>query len=290
MKFYLCIDDTDTLDSVGTGTLAENIRRIITDKALAKCGFITRHQLFLHEDIAYTSHNSSMCFDGSCDDEGALLAITECAKTYLDDNAAQGSDPGLCVARAKDLDYYKSLITFGWKAKRIVLTKAEAYIVASKLGVHLTEHGGTGIGVIGALAGVGLRMSGNDGEIKGGVKRFFNVDHIDVASLKAHPSVDDVRDIGKHSLEDHHEIYFTKHSKTILDHHRFILLVDEVEKGRYLTCTKEQLRGYRHTCLAFMADVEEELVSEVEQSCHNCRYRRWTNRSFECMKGFMPQS
>lgn len=25
MKFYLCIDDTDNLDSIGTGTIAEQI-------------------------------------------------------------------------------------------------------------------------------------------------------------------------------------------------------------------------------------------------------------------------
>ena len=33
--------------------------------------------------------------------------------------------------------------------------------------MHLSEHGGTGIGVIGALAGAGLRLSGNDGRFKG---------------------------------------------------------------------------------------------------------------------------
>lgn len=26
MKFYLCIDDTDNLDSIGTGTIAEQIQ------------------------------------------------------------------------------------------------------------------------------------------------------------------------------------------------------------------------------------------------------------------------
>ncbi len=58
-------------------------------------------------------------------------------------------------------------ISTGKKTKGTVLAKEEAYETASKLGVHLSEHGGTGSGVIGALAGAGLRLGGNDGRIKG---------------------------------------------------------------------------------------------------------------------------
>jgi len=35
-------------------------------------------------------------------------------------------------------------------------------------------------------------------------------------------------------------------------------------------------------CSGFKTDVEEELVSDELISCYNCRYRRWTNKSFIC--------
>jgi hypothetical protein len=35
-------------------------------------------------------------------------------------------------------------------------------------------------------------------------------------------------------------------------------------------------------CSGFAADVDEELVSDDERSCYNCRYRRWSASSFTC--------
>ncbi len=49
----------------------------------------------------------------------------------------------------------------------ILLTKQEAYMLANTTGVHLSENGGTGDGIVGALAGTGLRLDGNDGRFRG---------------------------------------------------------------------------------------------------------------------------
>ena len=37
-------------------------------------------------------------------------------------------------------------------------------------------------------------------------------------------------------------------------------------------------------CTHFTLDDEDELVSDEERTCLNCRYRRWTQESFLCMK------
>ena len=37
-------------------------------------------------------------------------------------------------------------------------------------------------------------------------------------------------------------------------------------------------------CQNFRIDDEDELVSDQERSCYNCRYRRWTIDSFACLK------
>ena len=41
-------------------------------------------------------------------------------------------------------------------------------------------------------------------------------------------------------------------------------------------------------CALFAPDCEEECTADEERSCYNCRYRRWTSASFECVKGAMP--
>ena len=37
-------------------------------------------------------------------------------------------------------------------------------------------------------------------------------------------------------------------------------------------------------CGAFVNDDEDETVTDDKRSCYDCRYRRWTADSFECMK------
>ncbi len=37
-------------------------------------------------------------------------------------------------------------------------------------------------------------------------------------------------------------------------------------------------------CDAFRQDYEEEVITDDEKSCYNCRYRRWTKDGFQCMK------
>lgn len=37
-------------------------------------------------------------------------------------------------------------------------------------------------------------------------------------------------------------------------------------------------------CTEFAPDVEDEMVCDDKISCYNCRYRRWSEHSFYCMK------
>jgi len=43
-------------------------------------------------------------------------------------------------------------------------------------------------------------------------------------------------------------------------------------------------------CRIFRPDVEEEWVADEVRSCYNCRYRRWTVKSFVCMGEFSAPS
>jgi hypothetical protein len=166
MRILISIDDTDNIESRGTGEIAELLAEGITTNGWGTCGPVTRHQLLIHPDIPYTSHNSSMCFPANIP-AGALGAVTDYCCSALAAESAPDSDPGLCVLVPERLEQPEALMEYGRKAKRRVISKEEAYETAAAHNVHLSEHGGTGRGVIGALAGAGLRLTGSDGRFKG---------------------------------------------------------------------------------------------------------------------------
>lgn len=242
MIFYLCIDDTDNLDSIGTGTIAEQIREKLIAQGYGPCSLVTRHQLYIHEDIPYTSHNSAMCFFGEAPDD-AMPAIIATASQHLDTVAAEGSDPGLCVLQFESANNYDELMAFGKDAKKKVLTKEDALLCAQKNQLHLSEHGGTGQGIIGALAGIGLRIFGCDGEVKGALKNIEIKKNYTVAELKKLPELAQVLDLAdKEPLEDAMTVTMSNRTKTVLFKNQYVLFVNKDDMGGYQTISKAEIR------------------------------------------------
>lgn len=160
------IDDTDDLWSPGTGRRARALLRELATAGLGTPAGATRHQLLVDDRIPYTSHNSSACLawrstDGNPD--AVAARVIELAGKFLERLCPTDADPGLAVAVPCRLDDTTPLIEFGYRSKREVLHPNEARELAAGLGVHLSGHGGTEGGVLGALAAVGLHLSGNDG-------------------------------------------------------------------------------------------------------------------------------
>jgi hypothetical protein len=120
---------------------------------------VTRHQLFVHDAIPFTSHNS--CAVIHIDGIGDMDAIFERAKKLMLDDFVEGSDPGLAVASSDQINF--SVIAFGQDAKRIIVDQKRARAVAANAGIRLEGLGGTEGGVIGAVAGLGLAHIRNDG-------------------------------------------------------------------------------------------------------------------------------
>lgn len=247
MNILICIDDTDSIDSRGTGELAEIIARNIENYGWGKTYLVTRHQLLLHKDVPYTSHNSSMCFEAEIEPK-YLKNIIDYAADFLNNESEPGSDPGLCVVVTDNLNGNEKLIEFGYKAKRMILTKENAYDLAKELKIHLSEHGGSGLGVIGALAGAGLRLSGNDGWFKGAHKVKTSNSTIKVSELCSYNNIDRVKCIHGEYLEDHEEVVIGKLVKTMLIDGQAVVLVDKVDiegnGAKWKTCGKQQLMNY----------------------------------------------
>jgi hypothetical protein len=158
MQILIGIDDTDNLESRGTGYCARQLANWLNEKNLAAPGGITRHQLLVDPRIPYTSHNSSACL---AVESGSILSVWDACCEYLLDAAAPGSDVGLCIAQTEQIS--EQVMEFGRRAKQEVLTAVEAEQIAAGLPIRLAGLTGTGGGIIGALAGVGLRQAGEDG-------------------------------------------------------------------------------------------------------------------------------
>ena len=164
-KFLLCIDDTDELGGeISTGLLAEEIAAFAG--SFAPVSFVTRHQLLLDPRINYTSHNSCMCFEAWLS-ESQKQSVLNFALELLERKSALGAEPGIAAAFEKDILNVQELINFGRSAKEIFLSMERAFETASAQNVFLKELKSGARGVIGALAGIGLRLSGNDGKIRG---------------------------------------------------------------------------------------------------------------------------
>ena len=246
MRILVAIDDTDNLESRGTGEIASLIAEALQQNGWGTASIVTRHQLLVHPDIPYTSHNSSMCFvadlAGDCLDQ-----VVEFAGNFLDRECAAGSDPGLCVAVLDRIGSAPELIAFGQRAKLEVISMDEAFHLAGRLGVHLSPHGGTGQGVIGALAGTGLRLWGNDGRMKGSLKFANQAAVLRVAELLDHPDVDEVRCIEGGVVRPDDLVAIGDKPKTVMLGGASILLLSSAwESGEvsWLTLPRKQLRGY----------------------------------------------
>ena len=243
MKILVSIDDTDNLESCGTGELATQISQTIEEQGWGQCSYITRHQLLVHPDVPYTSHNSAMCFEATIDPQN-LGAIIDWSSQFLAGNSAEGSDPGLCVAVIDALADIEALIAYGYRAKLEVLDKPLAYQMAVENGLHLSEHGGTGQGVIGALAGIGLRLGGMDGRLKGKVA--FSGDGVSFTAeeLKDHPWIDAVVTEEGVSLADLVKVMLVDKVKVVRLRHQAVLLVEQNEEGEWQNLSRQKLKKY----------------------------------------------
>lgn len=200
MDLLIGVDDTDNLESRGTGYRVRQLANQLEENDLAINKGITRHQLFFSPLIPYTSHNSSACIKVSAQPENKEAIIDFC-RNFLLQESAQGSDAGLCIA---ELNQISDIIrSFGKQAKSIVLNQAKSYKIAKKHNLYLEGLTGDNGGVIGALAAIGLRSAGNDGRYIGlkGIRE-LSPQTYSVAELFQHTEIETIRSLQGETLTD----------------------------------------------------------------------------------------
>jgi hypothetical protein len=153
----LGIDDTDNAENPGTGRLARRLGEELVQRGARPMG-ITRHELLQDPRIPCTRHNKAACIQIEW---GGALSELEFMVDLVRQSAATGSDPGLCIAAADTVP--PALIEWGIRATQELLTQDAAGELAAANKIFLRPLGGSGDGIIGALAAVGLRAGGNHG-------------------------------------------------------------------------------------------------------------------------------
>ena len=246
MRCFIGIDDTDNLESRGTGFRARQLGAGLANARLAVARGITRHQLLVHPEIRYTSHNSSACLDVDLSKGASWEALVEFCREYLLTQSAPGSDAGLCVAPADTIA--DEVVHFGLAAKSAVISRDRATALAQRAGLHLEGLTGDHGGVIGALAAVGLRRGGHDGRFiwASGVRELSGAES--VAVLLASTGIESVETPSGKSLPADAVIRVDPWPRPILRDHRAVLLArptGEVNVGYgWEILSKDEIRRY----------------------------------------------
>jgi tRNA(Ile2) C34 agmatinyltransferase TiaS len=159
MKMFVGFDDTDHIDALyGTGKVVRWFQKALPVGCISHG--VVRQQLLIDDSIPYTSHNSAACLIVEVPDQDFITELTARAVAHIEKYAVDGSDPGLCIA-SEDDPSITTLTEFGFQCTRSIATQKHALEITSQ--VHLSGHGGTNDGIIGAAAAVGLTASGWSG-------------------------------------------------------------------------------------------------------------------------------
>jgi hypothetical protein len=244
-RYLVGIDDTDDLDSRGTGHLVREIGARIAAAGIAAVHGISRHQLFFDPRIPYTSHNSSLCLDAEIP-LTRLSDLAEHCRDYLRAESAVGADAGLCIVGWSKVS--ADVIAFGRRAKSEIVTQQEARALAAREGILLEGLTGDEGGVIGALAAVGLRRTDNDGRFnwRRGTREAEPL--ITVEKLLRTTGIDAVQSISGRAVNAHDIIDVRPWPRAILAEGRAVLLVEEAgeenESGNWRLARKDIIKRY----------------------------------------------
>lgn len=171
MLYLIGIDDTDNLESRGTGFVGRTMGEAISKAGLGVCGGISRHQLLFDQRVPYTSHNSSLCLEVESEKPEEMWSFMI---DFLLGACAPGSDCGLCMVEANNVP--ASVVRWGQTAKQDLVKQVDAFKLAKKENIKLIGLTGNHDGVIGSMAAVGLRSYGEDG-------RFVSLKGVDVREI-----------------------------------------------------------------------------------------------------------
>ena len=210
MIFYLGIDDTGPPGKSGTGETALALGLHLQSQKLARLVHVSAHTLLTTTEIpnANPTHAYCLTLEGEAQ---RLREIDMESRVYLMHHSAAGSNPGFALAARSRVNEH--ILNWGKACQMMTMERREALDLARSQEFTAAGFNGSGNGVIGALAAVGLRFSGCDGWITWlpglpdlkGVMTFSEILHIStfdyVKSLRGRtPDFRDRIQLGEHVM------------------------------------------------------------------------------------------
>ena len=242
MDFLIGLDDTDNPESRGTGYLGRQLAHNLQFEGLAQVKGVTRHQLMISPEIKYTSHNSAVCLQVLTDKRQVRQILAACVD-FLSRQSASGADVGLCLATQEEVT--SAVLEFARRAKHQVLHKKQAIELAQASRFYLEEISGDGSGIIGALAGVGLRASGEDGRFLWlhGLRELNGIYRVE--ELLTQTGIQEVRSLDGNNLPMEAQVDVGGWVRPLLRVDKAILYVEEVNENgqnRWRILSKESIK------------------------------------------------
>jgi len=174
--------------------------------------------------------------------ESQKQRVLDFALELLERKSALGAEPGIAAAFEKDILNVQELINFGKSAKEIFLSTEQAFETAHEQNVFLKELKSGARGIIGALAGIGLRLSGNDGKIRG--KFELKESNLSVAELLGLNFIEAVADENLKPLSPGERVNLIGALKPVFLDFKATLLVKKEASGGFRNLSVKELRGF----------------------------------------------
>lgn len=160
MRFLIGLDDTDNSASSSTGDLAIRLGKRLEELGIVRLESVTRHQLIRSPQVRCTTDNGAICLSLEADVNRRSELEMAC-RSFILREYTRGADAGFALASWNQIT--AEVFTWAKLAKTRLLTRQDALQIARSAKIAIAGIVGSGNGVIGALAAVGLRFRGEDG-------------------------------------------------------------------------------------------------------------------------------
>lgn len=158
---FIGIDETDNGGKKGTDVFSICLGHQLEKEGLGHIAGISRHQLFTGKALTYSNGNGAACIELiTCNETSEILSSV---RQFIKANAHRGSETGFCLSENQEVP--RMVIDWGLKARKKTVDLSEACFVAAECNLHLEGITKNARGMIGALAAVGLRATGDDGSM-----------------------------------------------------------------------------------------------------------------------------
>lgn len=246
MKMYFALDDSRRVDGGGAGETLALLTSAIENQGWGHCSLPSRHRLYPHPESGCKKHNTARSFSADIETQ-YLNPFIEYAGRLIQSHGSPDSNTGMAIAVPEQMQDLTELIDYAYRAKEGLVTREEVLMLADRPGLYIQALSGNGNGIIGALAAVGLRMTGNDGQFRGKLKLGSGEGYItSAADILQNTYVEQIKTMDMMNICEDESIRMGEKVKIVLMDHKYTLMVfpTDMDHPKWQTSTTHMLRAF----------------------------------------------